>query len=454
MPDDAGRRAQRCPGPSTADIVAADAQPAPAFLGESNAEVPGPVDLGVEAYTSPDFHRREIKKIWRRCWQIACREDQLAKPGDFLVYDIADDSAIVLRDRGGELRAFINSCPHRGTRICDGQGHQTRLRCPFHALTWSLEGTVKEHPGSWDFPDLEAGEFDLDEIGIGTWGGFVFVNFDRAAPPLEDYLEDLPAHFASWPLDRRFTAAHVVKRLACNWKVTIEAFIETFHVIGIHPEAMPFFGDANSQYDLWPGRRHVSRMINPSGVGSPHLADRLTPERIVEAAAKFGLCEGGPLAPGETPRGRVVAHLRRFYETTFGIDLSTISDSEVADVIEYSLFPNAVLFGGYGSPLAYRSRPDGDDPNRSIFEVWLLLPYAGDASRPSAPTRVLGDSENFADVPELSYYGPVIDQDALMMPRVQRGLRSSWKGRVTLSRYQESRIRHMRRTLAEYLARE
>lgn len=455
MPDDVQPKHARCPGPSTADIVAADERPAPAFLAESDVDFLGDADLGVEAYTSRDFHRREVARVWGRCWQMACREDLLGKPGDFVTYDIVDDSAIIVRDRDGALRAFVNSCPHRGTRICDGHGNQPRIRCPFHAMTWTLDGAVKQITCAWDFPHVAAQGFALTPIRIGIWGGFVFVNFDPDAPPLEEYLEVLPDHFARWGLDRRHTAAHVVKRLDCNWKITVEAFIETFHVIGLHPEALPFFGDINSQYDVWPGRRHVSRMINPSGVGSPHLGDKLTPQRIVEAAARFGLCEGGALKDDETPRRRVVASLRRFYTETFGVDLSGWSDSEVVDVIEYYLFPNLVLFGGLGSPLVYRSRPDGDDPNRSIFEVWLLLPgREGIAAPAPTPTRMLADNERFADVAELSYYGPVIDQDSDMMHRVQHGLRSSRKGRVTLSNYQEIRIRHMRRTLAEYMARE
>jgi hypothetical protein len=287
-------------------------------------------------------------------------------------------------------------------------------------------------------------------VKLDRWGGFVFVNFDPEAGPLADYLEGLPEHFVRWPMEDRFTAAHVVKHLDCNWKITIEAFIETFHVIGLHSESLPFFGDVNSQYDVWTGKRHISRMINPSGVSSPHLAGRMTPERTVAAAAKFGLCQDGPLGPGETPRSRIIANLRGFYSGTFGVDLSRLSDSEVLDVIEYSLFPNLIVFGGFGSPLAYRSRPDGDDPNQSIFEVWLLLPFKG-PKPPSAPTRVLGPTERFGDVAELSYYGPILDQDADMMPRVQRGLRGSRNGKVTLGAYQEIRIRHMRHTLAEYM---
>jgi len=449
MPDDLGRTG-RCPGISTAEILAADIKPAPAFMGEGDVtDIPG-AEYSIDAYTDPAFHRREVETVWSRCWQVACREDEVPNAGDFTVYDIADMSALIIRGRDGTLRAFVNSCPHRGTRLADGSGNTPRIRCGFHAMTWDCDGDLKQLTCAWDFGDAPPGAFALTPVKLDRWGGFVFVNFDPGAGPLKDYLEGLPEHFAPWKMEERFTAAHVVKHLDCNWKVTVEAFIETFHVIGLHSESLPFFGDINSQYDVWAGKRHISRMINPSGVSSPHLGNKMTPERTLAAAVKFGLCQDGPLQPGETVRGRIVANLRAFYGGTFGVDLAHLSDSEVLDVIEYNLFPNLIVFGGYGSPLAYRSRPDGDDPNKSIFEVWLLLPHAGEKP-PPAPTRVLGPHEKFGDVAELSYYGPVIDQDADMMPRVQRGLRGNRNGKMTLGAYQEIRIRHLRQTLAEYM---
>jgi nitrite reductase/ring-hydroxylating ferredoxin subunit len=451
------RRGARCPGPSTAEILASDRKPAPALFADGDVQaIPG-AEFGIDAYIDPAFHKREAETVWARCWQVAGREDAVEKTGDYLVYDIVDRSAIVIRGNDGVLRAFVNSCPHRGTRLCEAnigeQGGSAlgRIRCGFHGLTWANDGDLKVLTSAWDFGDAPPGAFALIPVKIGVWGGFVFVNFDPDSPSLEDYLEGLPDHFRAWPMEERFTAAHVVKRLDCNWKVTVEAFIETFHVIGLHPESLPFFGDANSQYDVWSGKRHISRMINPSGVPSPHLGNKTTPERLIAAAAEFGLCEDGPLIPGETPRGRIVARLRGFYGAAFGIDLDGFSDSEILDVIQYSVFPNFIVFGGFGSPLAYRSRPNGDDPNKSIFEVWLLLPYAEGHKPPNARTRVLAAHEHFADVPELSYYGPIIDQDADMMPRVQHGLRSSAKGKLTLSAYQEIRIRHLRQTLAEYI---
>jgi hypothetical protein len=209
----------------------------------------------------------------------------------------------------------------------------------------------------------------------------------------------------------------------------------------------------NSQYDVWPDQPHFSRMINPSGVASPLLGANVAQQRVLDAAAEFGLCTPRVLADGESARAHVVDCIRALNEQHLGIDLSGFSDAEVVDVIQYYVFPNFVPFGGFSSPLVYRMRPDGDDPHHSIFEVWLLLPYPDGAEPPPpAPLRVLQEHEQFADVEALRYFGPILDQDALLMPQVQKGLKSSARGRVTLGRYQESRIRHMRATLERYLA--
>ncbi|GAD50055.1 putative iron-sulfur protein [Caenibius tardaugens NBRC 16725] len=453
MPQERGP-VPRCPGPSTRDILTSDPVPAPALLDESGVDFLGEADLPMDAYLSEAFHREEIDKVWKRTWQMAARTEVLREAGSCIVYDIGDASALVVRGRDGGLRAFVNSCPHRGTRLFDADGKTLRIRCPFHGLSWTLDGKVDKWPGSWDFRHVDPEDFALDAIAVAEWNGFVFINFAADAIPLADYLEDLPAHFARWPLDQRYTAAHVSKVMDCNWKIALEAFLETFHVVGLHPESLPFFGDASSQYDVWEGQRHYSRMINPSGVISPHLSTEPAPERVLAAAARFGLCSGDPLEQGETPRGRIAGDILRLNKERLGVDLSHYSTSELVDVIEYYLFPNLVLFGGFNSPLTYRARPCGDDPNRCLFEVWLLLPFAeGATPPPPAPLRALGPDERFSDVPELSYFGPVIDQDADAMPLVQRGMRSSRKRAITLGNYQEIRIRHMRQTLNAYLGR-
>ena len=443
----------RCPGPSYQDILDSDSAAPPAILRETSAAPLGAHDLPVDVYLSPAYHEREVKELWRRVWQIAGRVEDVANAGDSFVYDIGDDSLIILRTRAGELRAYHNACLHRGTRLRDQAGSLERIRCPFHGFTWSLEGRLSDVPCRWDFPQIEDENFRLPEARVATWGGFVFVHFDSAAESLEDYLGDLPRHFESWPLEDRFVAARVERRVACNWKIAVEAFIETFHVIGVHPANLPFFGDANSQYDVWPDQPHHDRMLNASGTPSPHIRNEMSDQRAVDIAARFGMVEPGTRVPaGGTARSVMVEASRKRLSEGMGVDTSGMSDAEVQDVIQYSLFPNVVLFGGFGSPLFYRARPDGDDPHSCLFEVMLLMPIPDGAERPPpAKRRWLEEHEKWSDVPELSYFGPVLDEDQAIMPRVQRGLRASRKPGVSLGVYQESRIRHFRKTLEEYV---
>jgi len=445
----------RCPGDSVQDVYRRDRGELPKCLAETTAASLEARPLSTDVYTSRDFHALELERMWSRVWQMACREEDIPKVGDHLVYDIGPTSLIIVRSGEDEIRAFYNSCLHRGTALRECGGNVNQFRCPFHSFTWDLRGEIKRIPSEWDFQNIRERVSRLPEARLDTWGGFIFVNLDEGAESLESYLEGVPKDFERWPLDRRFTAAHVAKELDCNWKVAQEAFIEVFHVIGIHPQSLPMFGDANAQYDVWPGRRHTSRMINLSAVASPHLNGSYGEQRILDSAASFGLCEKGAIVPaGKRARDVVVELMRERFTRDLGVDTTGLCDTEVLDVIQYNVFPNLMLFGGLGSPLVYRVRPQGDDPGRCLFEVWLLLPFPPDAPRPpAAPLRKLTADQRWSNVEELSYFGAILDQDFDMMPQVQRGLRASRTRQVLLSTYQESRIRHMRQTLDEYVER-
>jgi len=192
-------------------------------------------------------------------------------------------------------------------------------------------------------------------------------------------------------------------------------------------------------------------MLNVSGVASPLVRGRFDEQASYDAASRYGMGPPATLAPGQSARERLSEVTRERMQRELGVDASAYSDSEVLDVIEYNLFPNLTLFGGL-SPLCYRVRPAGRDPGRCLFEVMLLVPLPEGAPRPpAAKPRWLREGERFADVAELGFFGPVLDEDMELMPLVQRGLRASRKPTVTLSQYQELRIRHLRRTLDAYL---
>ncbi|MBI1178988.1 MAG: Rieske 2Fe-2S domain-containing protein [Alphaproteobacteria bacterium] len=450
----------RCFGPSVQDILERDGD-APAYLREQSYRYLGSDDLSADRYTSRAFHDLEMERMWSRVWQMACREEEIPEVGDNLVYEIGDHSLIVVRVGDDDIRAYHNSCLHRGTQLRPGgdqqgiPGTSSQFRCPFHGWTWNLDGSLKEIPCRWDFPHVDDAQFTLPQARVGRWGGFVFVNLDENAMSLEEYLGELPRHFENWRLEDRYMSANVRRILPCNWKVGQEAFIESYHVVETHIQAMPMTGDANTQYDIWGDR--VSRLYTLNGVSSPHLEKPLSEEEladVLQVGVGTNPRDGAlKLAEGETARSRFADALRQEAKARYGADLSALSISEMIDPIEYFLFPNLMPWFNYSLPLVYRFRPYGNDPDWCIMDVMLLHPVPDDGPRPEpAPLRILGPDDPFTDAPELDQISPVFEQDVSNMPRVQRGLKAARKG-VTLGNYQEIRIRHMHRTLDAYLSR-
>ncbi len=447
----------RCPGPSMQDVLKTEGEAVPAVLQEESFIDYGDQPIPVERYTSREFHDREVEKMWRKVWQMVGRVEQIPNVGDHIVYEIADDSLIVTRTSETEIKAYYNACLHRGTRLRDEGGHVQAFRCPFHGFTWGLDGTLKGVPCRWDFPTLKDEDFRLPEARVATWGGFVFINMDPQCVPLEEYLGDVYHHFEAWPLEHRYLSAHVSKIVHANWKVAQEAFMEAFHVPDTHPEFDGVMGDWNGQYDVYPGGH--SRVYHPNYVpsprGNPSGPQSLSVQAVAETSAWFLGLEG-PLevSAGQTARQALAQKYRRVLETQTGADLSGYTTTEMVDQLSYFFFPNFFPWAGFGSPLLYRFRPNGNDPDSCLMEVMLMAPRPENGPCPSpAQHRRLGPEEAWADAVELGGgRAAVFDQDAANMPRIQAGLKTLRKPSVTLARYQEVRIRHMHHVLGQYLS--
>jgi len=434
------------------ELLDGETRPVPATLrATANVDL-GTAGVARSRYTSRAVHDLEVEKVWARVWQMACREEQIPQVGDSIVYDIAGFSLIVVRRGPDEIRAFHNSCLHRGTRLRTEAGSLTELRCPFHGFTWNLDGSFAGMPCPWDFPHVETDTFCLPEARVGVWGGFVFVNMDHQAPSLESYLEILPGHFAPWPLEDRYLSAHVVRVLPCNWKVALEAFIESYHTVAVHPQLLTTSGDTQTEYDVYPGVRHVNRMITPVGIASEHVEHDVAEQDILDAMFLTRDDPESTVPEGGTARQVLGDRTRRRLAEQTGRDYSSITDSEALDAIEYFVFPNLMPWAGYTTPLTYRFRPNGTDHESTLMDVMLLEPVPAGGERPAPPaTRHLGDNQSWADATELGYLGRILNQDTATLALVQQGLRALSAPDVTLALYQENRIRHFHDTLGSYL---
>src|SRR5437870_2855188 len=187
----------------TLDVTTAAPAPAP--------ERSGPVLIPTYRYRAPTFADQEMQRLWPRVWQLACSVDHVANPGDYFEYQLGPYSVMVVRGDDGVLRAFQNSCRHRGNALCEGSGGGlTEIRCPFHRWTWDLAGRLREVPSRKEF-GVRNEDYPLIAAQVGEWGPLVFVNLALDAEPLDEFLEDVPSDCAWAPIeDFRCTAGVTV----------------------------------------------------------------------------------------------------------------------------------------------------------------------------------------------------------------------------------------------------
>lgn len=421
------------------ELVHQDAVPLPEYLREARHYTPRNRRIPVERYTTREWHELEKEHLWRKVWQMACREEHLPEIGSYVLYDIAGDSYVIVRSRDG-IKAFVNACLHRGRTLKDYDGRCSEFRCSFHGFTWRLDGSLRFAPAVNEFDGLQPGdpEWQLPEAKVGTWGGFVFINPDLGAESLEDFLGTMPDHFARWDFEQRYLEAHVAKMLHCNWKVAQEAFDEGLHLGATHPQSSPYVGDVNAAVDVY---GNYARQISPSGTPVEDLPVEVEDLDIVKRMLDIRDGEELPIPfqQDSTARSSMSAAARERWRAVLGDDVDTISDAEFLDHWNYAVFPNLHPWGGYNR-IVYRFRPNGDRHDQCIFEVMFLTPYRGERPKTATCTYV-GFGESAAEkAPELSTLAMVVDQDCFNMEAVQRGLSTTRRTHATMSSYQEAMI--------------
>ena len=438
----------RSSGVTYQELLDTDRHDVPDVLRIESPRYLGSADISKDRYITREWHLREVERLWKRVWQFACREEQLPHVGSYVVYDIANLSFIVTRSAPDEIKAFYNACLHRGRQLKDHSGRCTEFRCPFHGFAWKLDGELADIPARWDFDHVDDADFSLPEAKIGTWGGFVFINPDPDAAPLEEFLGDLPKHFERWALEDRYIQGHVHKKIRANWKIAQEAFCESYHVGGTHPQALPYLGDVNSQIDVFDT---FSRIITPGGTASPLLSWEPTDEEMLRYMLDIRIDEENFIGvePGHSARDASAAAARERWRPVVGDTVDEWSDAEFIDNIDYTLFPNMHPWGAYNR-IVYRFRPNGDDHRSAIMEIFLLAPFSGERP-PAAATTYLEFDDDWTDAPELGMLAKVFQQDSFNMPMVQKGLEQTAKTGVTLSNYQESKVRWLHQLLGEWV---
>jgi phenylpropionate dioxygenase-like ring-hydroxylating dioxygenase large terminal subunit len=429
-----------------------------------------PVVIPVEAYISEDYAKAEGEKIWAKAWQIACRVEEIPKVGDYVTYDIMDESIIVVRNAPDKIVAYFNVCQHRGRRLTEGCGQAAQFRCRFHGWSWDLNGknTFVLDPQDWG-NCLTAENLALKTVKVDTWGGWVWVNMDPNCMPLKEYLGPAYTLLSPLELDKMRYSMRQWLIFPCNWKIALEAFNESYHVDASHPQLTRFgsnswrtVGQGHCAWNLLGEPRGGQQKGGAQGMGAimaaagqdPRLAayeqqfEQLrdvwgtTTQTLVNAAKRLA-----DDLPAGTPMEKVGEHFLASAvaeDKARGVDWPQLDPSYMAVAgFDWHIFPNAVILPGPTFALCYRSRPNGNDPNSCIFEVYALERFP-EGKEPK--TEWVYEPEATEEKWRL-----ILSQDFGNMGQVQKGMKSRGFKGPRPSPVQEVTVIHFHRTLAKYM---
>jgi phenylpropionate dioxygenase-like ring-hydroxylating dioxygenase large terminal subunit len=407
-----------------------------------------PTRVPKSRYLSPEFAALEMERMWPRVWQIACTVDHVSDPGDYFEYRIGTLSILVVRDLDGALHAYQNVCRHRGNLICSGSGHGLEeLRCGYHRWCWGLDGRLREVPSRKGFGVLRNDDYPLFPASVDTLGPIVFVNPDPDAMPLAEYLEAVPEDLAWLGLDDFRGEAIVTVPVEANWKVVADGFSETYHVQGLHREMIGSMDDIDAPQQVW---GHTSKSAQHYGVPSPRFRGGLDDQTvwdsfIITQGGRMGITEPCPvpdLADGESVADAIAARIRAHQQQKGGADLSRFDTTQMLELHQYNLFPNATVLITPDLLSVIVARPGADAEHAEMVMFSFSRAPSADAPRATPFDVTLG--------PDQADFGFVLNADMRIAPDVQRGLRQPGLTHLTLSS-EECRVINTHRNLERYL---
>ena len=185
-------------------------------------------------YTGAEVLATEESGLLRRSWLGIGRADEWRAPGDYFAFDLAGTPVFVLRDERRKLRAFANTCRHRGTRLLEGRGNTSRIRCPFHGWTYALDGGLRGATRMGATRGFRHAGMGLVELRAAERGGFAFVALSDDTPGIDEWLGAFDALHAPWRLGELVTTRRRELEVACNWKLFLEVFNESYHLEFVH----------------------------------------------------------------------------------------------------------------------------------------------------------------------------------------------------------------------------
>ncbi len=195
------------------------------------------LSLAAKYYTDPEVFKLETNGLLARTWQFAGHASQLKETGDYFTFDMAGESLFCIKGRDGEIRTFYNVCQHRAHQLVSGQGQTRVVVCPYHAWTYELTGELRAGPNIKAVEGFDKSSICLTSVRTEVFLGFIFVNLDNDAKPMDDWFPnvrtELESYIPHWDTLAPLEWVEIPEN--CNWKVSVENYSECYHCTLNHP---------------------------------------------------------------------------------------------------------------------------------------------------------------------------------------------------------------------------
>ncbi len=436
--------------------------PAP-LDGRDPANLRGDAITG-DRYYSREFAQKEWDNLWTKIWHIAGRSADIPEAGDYVVHNFMKESVICVRQEAGSVRAFYNSCAHRGMRMVDGMSSVTSIACPYHGWRYGLDGVLNHaQEANEDFPQGNpCGKLKLKELRCDTWGGFVWYSMDDDGPSLADYLHPMQELYANYPMDTAVRVAWYRIALNANWKFVTDNFSESYHTRTAHPQVPPWIDqDVDSaRHEMWPNGH--GRTVQPM---RPSLSDR--PKEGGNAMFE-AILRQWDIDPDsyETYEDFVFkgwrdlkAAKQRLWQEKGYLHYESMNDEEITDSPHTVIFPNVTISFLPDNIVLFRSEPHPEDPEKCYFDLWCMaFPVDGQETVDSImagpkPLQEVEECEHRdfdqgRGIPELA--GQIVYQDMELAEGMQAGMHSRGYTDAYLPA-QETRVRFFHEVLNDWL---
>ena len=256
--------------------------------------------------TDPDYFELEKRRVLNAGWLCAGHVSQIKAPGAFLPVDFLGEPLLLVHGEDGEIRAFSRVCPHRGADVllegeatgCGTVG--SVLTCPYHRWTFGLDGKLRGAPQMQKAEGFNKEDWHLAPIRSAVWQGFIFVNLDGSAPPLEEFYAAFGQTVAPWKLQDMELVISMDWECRFNWKVMVENWIESYHHLGPHTKTLN---------PLMPAQDTWTEQANPAFIHAHLPLTGRAAAPILEVIRAGGAGNGFLPLPGLSPELQSDWHL-------------------------------------------------------------------------------------------------------------------------------------------------